>query len=96
MARVHIPADLRRLVLARANAHCEYCLIHQDEVPFLQIIVLFNPRLHVWGEHFALNGPFIVGQTPMGRATARLLRLNDSKRILQRQTLIAVGRYPLW
>lgn len=33
MARIHIPNQLRRLVLARAGGRCEYCLIHQDDAP---------------------------------------------------------------
>jgi hypothetical protein len=58
------------------------------------ILPLFNPRLHTWYEHFAFEGVRIVGQTPIGRATVVLLRLNDYPRVLQRQVLIEAGRYP--
>jgi hypothetical protein len=34
MSRVHIPDALRRLVIERAGARCEYCLMHQDDTPF--------------------------------------------------------------
>ena len=33
MARPHIPNELRRLVIERAGARCEYCLLHQDDRP---------------------------------------------------------------
>jgi hypothetical protein len=55
---------------------------------------LFNPRAQTWAEHFALAGPIIVGLTAVGRATVALHRLNDTRRVLQRQLLIGVGRYP--
>lgn len=34
MSRTHVPAELRRLVIARARECCEYCLLHQDDTPF--------------------------------------------------------------
>ena len=34
MSRVRIPAQLRRLVIARASGCCEYCLLHQDHSSF--------------------------------------------------------------
>ena len=33
MARIYIPNQLRKLVMARAGGRCEYCLIHQDDAP---------------------------------------------------------------
>lgn len=30
MSRTHLPAELRRLVIRRAQEICEYCLVHQD------------------------------------------------------------------
>ena len=33
MPRIHIPDQLRRLVIERALGCCEYCLIHQDHTP---------------------------------------------------------------
>lgn len=35
MARSHIPAPLRRLVIERAEGYCEYCLLHQDDTVFV-------------------------------------------------------------
>ena len=41
---------------------------------------LFHPVQHVWAEHFAwtLDGQWIVGTTPIGRATVERLDLNDA------------------
>ena len=57
-------------------------------------VPLFNPRIHRWSEHFDLNGARIAGVTVTGRVTVDLLRLNTDARLLERETLIAVGRYP--
>lgn len=58
------------------------------------VVIIFNPRLQVWGEHFTLVGAYIVGTTPTGRATTALLRLNDEQRVERRQVLILGQRYP--
>jgi hypothetical protein len=42
---------------------------------------LFNPRADRWDEHFASDGPRIVGLTAVGRTTVRVLDLNSSIRI---------------
>jgi hypothetical protein len=34
MTRIHIPTEFRRLVIERARACCEYCLLHQDHTQF--------------------------------------------------------------
>ncbi len=55
----------------------------------------FNPRCDVWSEHFELReGMRIVPLTAIGVTTERILAFNDSRRILERQTLHAEGRYP--
>jgi hypothetical protein len=55
---------------------------------------LFNPREDVWRDHFAL-GPDgrIVGLTPAGRATVRLLDMNGSPQLDLRRELIQQGDY---
>lgn len=58
------------------------------------VILLFNPRLQRWGEHFALDGPQIVPLSETGGATVRLLQLNQIDRLLLRKELLAGGRYP--
>lgn len=42
---------------------------------------VFNPRTDVWSDHFAFSRGRIVGLTPIGRATVRLLNVNDSRRV---------------
>jgi len=54
---------------------------------------LFNPRQQLWNDHFRLDGAIIEPLTTVGRATAKLLRLNIAQRVTERQLLIAVGRF---
>lgn len=58
------------------------------------IVPLFNPRAQKWHAHFELDGPVIVPVSAIGRATERLLQLNQIDRLLLRKELIALGRYP--
>jgi len=45
-----------------------------------QLLPLFNPRTQVWAEHFVIRGDLVVGLTPVGRGTVRLLDMNDEDR----------------
>ena len=54
----------------------------------------FNPRTDKWYEHFKLDGAIIRPLTEIGKVTAQILGFNNIDRVLERQTLIAVGRYP--
>jgi hypothetical protein len=45
-----------------------------------RLVPLFHPRQHDWDEHFSRRGDRIVGRTPIGRGTARLLDMNDEER----------------
>jgi len=54
----------------------------------------FNPRTDRWADHFKLRGVFIDSQTPVGEVTARILELNGSERIMERQLLARLGRFP--
>ena len=42
---------------------------------------MFNHRIDAWSDHFMVSGRRIVGLTPIDRATARLLNMNDSGRV---------------
>lgn len=55
----------------------------------------FNPRIDVWNEHFVLVGIILEPLTPIGQVTVRLLQFNTLDRLLEREALIAVGRYPI-
>lgn len=59
-------------------------------------VPLFDPRRHVWAEHFAWNDDCseLVGQTPTGRATGVLLRVNRPNVVNLRRVLFAAGLHP--
>jgi HNH endonuclease len=138
MSITHIPVELRRLVVARAQRMCEYCLIHEDDTffgceadhivnekhggltiaenlayaclacnrnkgtdlgsiwePSDALIRFFNPRVDVWSDHFSLKETLIRPITPTGSVTERIFRLNDIERLLEREALRALGRYPI-
>ena len=58
-----------------------------------QLVPLFNPRTDLWDECFDLEGPVIVGRNPVGRATARLLAMNDDIRVEMRAELRTTGNW---
>src|SRR5262245_50777385 len=137
MAQKYIPVPLRRLVRARANERCEYCLIpeHLTLAPHWvdhivaekhggkteegnlalscalcnqrkgsdlasidpetgQLTPLFHPRRDRWGDHFRFVGPRLESLTPVGRVTVRLLQLNQTERLEERELLIRLGLLP--
>jgi hypothetical protein len=137
MSQTYIPAELRRLVIRRADRRCEYCLIHEDDTffgcevdhvisekhggltsgenlayaclvcnrykgsdlgsilePSGDLIRFFNPRLDSWSEHFSLEGVVIKPLTAIGQVTERIFKLNEFERLIEREALRAVGRYP--
>jgi hypothetical protein len=55
---------------------------------------LFNPRRQKWSRHFRWDGAFIVGRTPVGRATIAVLGMNLPHRVAQRAALISEGVFP--
>ncbi|MEH2033453.1 MAG: HNH endonuclease signature motif containing protein [Nostoc sp.] len=48
---------------------------------------LFNPRTQKWAEHFTFSELNLVGLTPIGRTTIRLLQINSDERLAERQRL---------
>lgn len=52
---------------------------------------VFNPRRDEWLEHFTVAGASVVGRTKVGRATVRLLNMNDPRRIDLRRHWLAEG-----
>lgn len=133
----YVSAGLRREVVARADALCEYCLIHEDDTVFgceVDHIIsekhggtteadnlayacvfcnrskgsdigsvlrttgtyvrFFHPRHDRWAEHFGLDGVVITALSHVGEVTSRILAFNTGERLLERQVLREVGRYP--
>lgn len=58
------------------------------------LVRLFNPREDQWDEHFAWEGPRLVGLTAVGRTTVDVLAINAPDRIALREGLIAEGVFP--
>lgn len=60
------------------------------------LVRLYNPRIDRWGENFALSNDRVTIQalTEIGEVTVKLLQLNHPDRILERQELAKLGRYP--
>lgn len=56
-----------------------------------EIIPLYHPRRDIWNDHFQLRGPIFIPLTTTGRVTIRLLRLNLSERLEERELLLAAG-----
>jgi 5-methylcytosine-specific restriction endonuclease McrA len=56
-----------------------------------EIVPLFHPRRQSWHEHFAFHSALIVGTTPTGRATVRVLCMNTDQRLRLRAALLVSG-----
>lgn len=54
---------------------------------------LFNPRRHKWDWHFSYDGPVLIGHTPIGRTTIRVLQINCEEAVTLRESLIAEGLF---
>jgi HNH endonuclease len=81
--------DIGNLALA-----CSHCNLHKG--PNLtgidpatgDIVRLFDPRRETWSEHFQYQRIVILGLTPAGRATVRVLDMNARSRLdLRSETL---------
>ena len=59
-----------------------------------KIVPLFHPRRQSWKRRFYWQGPVLVGKTHIGRATIRVLNINDAGRSAVRESLIEEGRFP--
>jgi hypothetical protein len=61
-----------------------------------QVVAIFNPRIDNWSDNFVWEGQgvYIVGRTPVGRATVAALRLNDGYHAAARSIWMVAGIYP--
>jgi len=94
----HVPDAVREAVTERAGRRCEYCL-YPLEASLLSfemehIVPFYNPRTQRWADHFRLDGAQIVPLTPEARVTVAILQLNHPDRLIERERLIQIGRYP--
>ena len=101
-ARFHIEHVIARqhggsLELDNLALACSYCNFHKGpniaglDPESAELVPLFHPRQSEWKEHFAWQGTAIVGRTAVGRATVRLLAMNDWQRVEVRENLQALG-----
>jgi len=51
-----------------------------------EVTELFHPRHHWWGDHFAWDGIYIIGQTAIGRTTVRVLEMNADDQLALRSS----------
>ncbi|HWE04396.1 MAG TPA: HNH endonuclease [Tepidisphaeraceae bacterium] len=76
---------------------CSHCNLHKGpnwagiDPGAGALISLFHPRRQQWSEHFHLPGIWINGSTDVGRATVRVLEMNESSRLELRENLRARG-----
>jgi hypothetical protein len=81
--------DLDNLCLA-----CPGCNLHKADRTTAAdpetgaVVPLFHPRRDRWASHFAWTGEFIVGCTPVGRATVAALDLNAPRRLRIREARV--------
>jgi HNH endonuclease len=63
--------------------------------PASSLIRFFNPRVDAWSDHFSLEGVVIRPTTPIGSVTDRIFGFNEIERLVEREALRALGRYPV-
>ena len=54
-------------------------------LPNKNFVRLFNPRTDNWYEHFEMENGVIYDKTDIGKATIKVLNLNEIERIIERQ-----------
>jgi hypothetical protein len=59
-----------------------------------KLVRLFHPRRDRWTDHFAWEGPLLVGQTAIARATIVVLWINHPLVVETRKLLIAEDVFP--
>lgn len=89
------PTDLDNLCLACAPCNSSKGPLASGYDPAAdELVRLFNPRTDNWDEHFQWNGPTLIGNTAIGRATIDVLNVNDTLRVEHRRLLIQTNRFP--
>ncbi len=80
---------------------CAQCNRHKgSEVAALDPLTgeqtrLFHPRRQAWDEPFAISpDASLAGKRPEGRATVRVLRMNQRSRVAQRHIERLLDNYP--
>ena len=90
--------DLVNLALA-----CHQCNLHKGtnltgiDPDTNEVTRLFHPRRDRWDDHFRFNTDSfsIESLTDTGEVTAQLLGFNEIERVLERQSLVQIGHFPI-
>lgn len=83
--------------LAYACAHCNQ---HRgsDLTTFLDsyddIVLLFNPRKHIWHDHFETIDGEILAKSRIGQASIKIFKFNEPDILILRRELSQAGLYP--
>ncbi len=81
-------SDLDNLALA-----CTGCNFHKGTdlstmlLPDKELIGLFNPREHLWEEHFYSEDAIFYPKSKIGEASIKVLKMNDIDAIIFRKML---------
>jgi hypothetical protein len=59
-----------------------------------EVVPIFHPRKQQWHRHFRWRGALLVGKTKSGRATIRVLNINEDDRVELREILIEARLFP--
>ncbi len=76
---------------------CNHCNFHKASNlsgidPLTDSMVqVFDPRRDAWAQHFCFHGARIIGRTSIGRATVRVLGMNESEQVDLRLHLLESG-----
>ena len=83
----------RALSCSRCNLNKGPNLATRDGITG-RLIPLFNPRRQRWSRHFCWRGPKLVGHSAIGRATIKILGINQPDRVDLRRNLREEGLFP--
>jgi len=89
-----------RTELANLAWACPGCNLHKSNRTELlnpddgSAVEIFNPRIHLWTEHFGWEDYHLIGLTTIGRALISAFQLNHERRIRIRQAEQMFGMFP--
>jgi len=79
---------------------CLYCNQYKGSdigtmlLPSDDYIRFYHPRKDRWNEHFKLEDAIILPRTPIAESTIKILKLNDTDRLIERQIWLSSNMYP--
>lgn len=89
--------DLVNLALACSGCNSrKYDKVEAPDPISGMVVPLFNPRVHLWSDHFRWNEDYtrVLGLTDIGRATVVTLQMNRASLINIRTAMFLMGLHP--